>query len=382
MVASARTEPRGSMAMELTIGDPTLMARLERGMDASEERLRALAAEARDPYVAEVAGHLFGRGGKRLRPLLALVGAEFGERRPERRPTAADPSAAGASTTGTAVTDPSAAGLSATDAPAAVDATVDAAALAELVHVASLFHDDVMDQGLTRRGVPSVNARWGNTTAVLAGNWLLSKAAQLAAELGPETIRLQSKVTNRLIMGQIRELVGPSDDDDPLSHYFTVVAGKTAALIAMALQLGAVRTGAPDRVVQALAEYGEHLGIAFQISDDILDVTSTSEVSGKEQGKDLAIGVASLPVLLALADERPEAGELRTLLTAATATAAEGTGLPKAVALLHRCGALAEARTVLHARLLRARTALNGLPDGPATQVLHALCDFVARRDH
>ncbi|NUH35443.1 polyprenyl synthetase family protein [Streptomyces samsunensis] len=376
MVASARTEPRGSMAMELTIGDPTLMARLERGMDASEERLRALAAEARDPYVAEVAGHLFGRGGKRLRPLLALVGAEFGERRPERRPAAADPSAAGASATGTAATDPSA-----TDAPAAVDATVDAAALAELVHVASLFHDDVMDQGLTRRGVPSVNARWGNTTAVLAGNWLLSKAAQLAAELGPETIRLQSKVTNRLIMGQIRELVGPSDDDDPLSHYFTVVAGKTAALIAMALQLGAVRTGAPDRVVQALAEYGEHLGIAFQISDDILDVTSTSEVSGKEQGKDLAIGVASLPVLLALADERPEAGELRTLLTAATA-AAEGTGLPKAVALLHRCGALAEARTVLHARLLRARTALNGLPDGPATQVLHALCDFVARRDH
>ncbi|MEU0923226.1 polyprenyl synthetase family protein [Streptomyces malaysiensis] len=376
MVASARTEPRGSMAMELTIGDPTLMARLERGMDASEERLRALAAEARDPYVAEVAGHLFGRGGKRLRPLLALVGAEFGERcperRPERRPAAADPSAAGASATGTAATDPSA-----TDAPAAVDA----AALAELVHVASLFHDDVMDQGLTRRGVPSVNARWGNTTAVLAGNWLLSKAAQLAAELGPETIRLQSKVTNRLIMGQIRELVGPSDDDDPLSHYFTVVAGKTAALIAMALQLGAVRTGAPDRIVQALAEYGEHLGIAFQISDDILDVTSTSEVSGKEQGKDLAIGVASLPVLLALADERPEAGELRTLLTAATA-ATEGTGLPKAVALLHRCGALAEARTVLHARLLRARTALNGLPDGPATQVLHALCDFVARRDH
>ncbi|ASQ94714.1 polyprenyl synthetase family protein [Streptomyces sp. 11-1-2] len=343
MVASATTESRGSMAMELTTGDPALTARLERGMDASEEQLRALATEARDPLVAEVAGHLFGPGGKRLRPLLALVGAEFGER---------DPSAA-----------------------------VRAATLAELVHVASLYHDDVMDQARTRRGVPSVNARWGNATAVLAGNWLLSKAAQLAAELGPEAIRLQSKVTNRLIMGQIRELVGPSDDDDPLSHYFTVVAGKSASLIAMALQLGAVRTGAPEPAVQALAEYGEHLGIAFQISDDILDITSTSEVSGKEQGKDLAIGVASLPVLLALADERPEAGELRTLLTAATA-GPEGAGLPRAVALLHHCGALAEARTVMHARLLRARTAVNGLPDGPATRVLHALCDFVARRDH
>ncbi len=336
------------MAMELTIGDPALTARLERGMDASEEWLRALAAEAQDPCVAEVAGHLFGPGGKRLRPLLALVGAEFGA----GAPVGAAPSAA-----------------------------VKAAALAELVHVASLYHDDVMDEARTRRGVPSVNARWGNTTAVLAGNWLLSKAAQLAAELGPETIRLQSKVTNRLIMGQIRELVGPSDDDDPLSHYFTVVAGKSAALIAMALQLGAVRTGAPEHVVQTLAEYGEHLGIAFQISDDILDITSTSEVSGKEQGKDLAIGVASLPVLLALADERPEAGELRTLLTAATA-GSEGAGLPRAVALLHRCGALAEARTVMHARLLRARTAANRLPDGPATRVLHALCDFVARRDH
>ncbi|AGP57775.1 polyprenyl diphosphate synthase [Streptomyces rapamycinicus NRRL 5491] len=331
------------MAMELSTGDPALTARLERGMDASEKWLRALAAEAQDPCVAEVAGHLFGPGGKRLRPLLALVGAEFGERAPS--------------------------------------SAVEAAALAELVHVASLYHDDVMDQARTRRGVPSVNARWGNATAVLAGNWLLSKAAQLAAELGPETIRLQSKVTNRLIMGQIRELVGPSDDDDPLSHYFTVVAGKSAALIAMALQLGAVRTGAPEHVVQTLAEYGEHLGIAFQISDDILDITSTSEVSGKEQAKDLAIGVASLPVLLALADERPEAGELRTLLTAATA-GPEGAGLPRAVALLHRCGALAEARTVMHARLLRARTAANGLPDGPATRVLHALCDFVARRDH
>ncbi|WP_246656862.1 polyprenyl synthetase family protein [Streptomyces rhizosphaericus] len=382
MVASARTEPRGSMAMELTFGDPALTARLERGMDASEEWLRALAAGAQDPCVAEVVGHLFGPGGKRLRPLLALVGAEFGE----RDPSSTDPYATDPYATDPSSTDPYATTPYATDPSRAVEAAapsraVEAAALAELVHVASLYHDDVMDQAHTRRGVPSVNARWGNTTAVLAGNWLLSKAAQLAAELGPETIQLQSKVTNRLIMGQIRELVGPSDEDDPLSHYFTVVAGKSAALISMALQLGAVRTGAPEHVVQTLAEYGEHLGIAFQISDDILDITSTSEVSGKEQGKDLAIGVASLPVLLALADERPEAGELRTLLTAATA-GPEGAGLPRAVALLHRCGALAEARTVMHARLLRARTAANGLPDGPATRVLHALCDFVARRDH
>jgi heptaprenyl diphosphate synthase len=345
MVVFAKTVHRSSLATELAVSEPALTARLTRGMNASEERLRGLAAEARDPCVAEIVGHLIDTGGKRLRPLLALVGAEFG------------------------VWDPSLA--------------VEAAALAELVHVASLYHDDVMDQARTRRGVPSANALWGNSAAVLAGNWLLSKAARLAAELGADSMRLQAKVTNRLVAGQMRELTGPTDGEDPLSHYFAVVAGKSAALISMALQVGAVRTGAPDQVVQALAEYGEHLGTAFQIADDILDITSSSEISGKEQGKDLAVGVVSLPVLLALADEGPEAAELRELL-AANALAADpgGPGLPRAVGLLHRTGALAEAEAMMDARLLRARAALTRLPAGPATQVLHSLCDFVARRDH
>ncbi|MEU8823255.1 polyprenyl synthetase family protein [Streptomyces sp. NPDC048636] len=345
MVASfAHTVRGGSLAGELAAREPALAARLRHGLEASEERLRGLAAEAGDPCVARIVGHLIGTGGKGLRPLLALVAAEFGER---------DPGAA-----------------------------VDAAALAELVHVASLHHDDVMDQARTRRGAPSANALWGNSVAVLAGNWLLAKGARLAAELGPEILRLQARVTNRLVAGQIRELTGASSGEDPLSHYFAVVAGKSAALIAMALQSGAIRTGAPADTVEALAEYGEHLGTAFQIADDILDITAASEVSGKEQGKDLAVGVASLPVLLALADGGPAADELRELLTAAGRGREDGAVVPRAMALLRGGDALAEAEAMMRARLALARGALGALPEGAATRVLYGLCDVVADRDH
>ncbi|MBL1098089.1 polyprenyl synthetase family protein [Streptomyces coffeae] len=345
MVASfAHTVRSGFLAGELAAREPALTVRLQRGLGVAEERLRGFAAEAEDPYVARIVGHLIGTGGKRLRPLLALVGAEFGER---------DPGIA-----------------------------VDTAALAELVHVASLYHDDVMDQARTRRGAPSANAMWGNSVAVLAGNWLLAKAARVAAELGPEILQLQARVTNRLVTGQIRELTGASAGEDALSHYFAVVAGKSASLIAMALQSGAIRTGTPETTVQALAAYGEHLGTAFQIADDILDITAASEVSGKEQGKDLAVGVASLPVLLALANEGPEAEELRELLTAAGRGREGAAVVPRAVALLRDGGALAEAEAMMRTRMLRARSALDGLPEGAATRMLYALCDVVADRDH
>ncbi|MBH5335336.1 polyprenyl synthetase family protein [Streptomyces pactum] len=358
---SSNTAPDASMVGELAIADPALAARLADGLREAEERLRGYGAEAGDPRVAEIVGHLIGTGGKRLRPMLALLGGEFGTPDPV--------------------------------------VTVKAAALAEIVHVASLYHDDVMDQARTRRGVPSVNERWGNRTAVLAGNWLLAKAAWLAAELGAETVRLQARVTNRLVHGQVRELAGSYDGQDALSHYFNVVSGKSAALIAMALQIGAVQAGVADAEVQALAEYGEHLGVAFQIADDILDITSSSAVLGKEQGKDLAIGVASLPVLIALTDDGPETAELRRLLTAGRAGSAgapeaggPGSGpraggpgtttLPHTVALLESTGVLDQARSMMHDRLARARVSLALLPDVPAKQVLHSLCDFVARRDH
>lgn len=345
MAAFTGTAPELSLVSELSIGDPALTARLTSGMEAAEQQLRGYATSASDPVTAEIVGHLMGTGGKRLRPMLALLGGEFGTPDPV--------------------------------------VTVKAAALAEIVHVASLYHDDVMDQARTRRGVPSVNARWGNRTAVLAGNWLLAKAAWLAAELGAETVRLQARVTNRLVHGQVRELAGSYDGQDALSHYFSVVSGKSAALIAMALQIGAVQAAVEDADVQALAEYGEHLGVAFQIADDILDITSSSAVLGKEQGKDLSIGVASLPVLIARADDRPETEELRALLAAGSSAGRGGAeALPRTVALLESTGVLDRARSMRDDHLLRARVSLGQLPDVPARDVLHSLCDFVARRDH
>ncbi len=310
-------------------------------LEVAEERLRESIAEARDARVERLAGHVVVSGGKRLRPLLVLLGAEFGER---DRPT-----------------------------------VVDAAVIMELIHAASLCHDDVMDQATTRRGLPSVNAVYGNASAVRAGNWLLAKAGQLASGLGEDGLRLHSRVTERLVQGQLHELIGPTGGVDALTHYFTVISGKSASLISVSLQLGAAEAAAPPGVAEALGSYGEHLGLAFQISDDLLDVTSETSVSGKEQGKDLAAGVTSLPVLLALADHRPKGRKLRDLLASGRpATPREHRRL---LALLRASEVMTESRTLMHEHLTRARTALADLPPGPALTVLDTLCDFVARRD-
>ncbi len=341
MAGLTRTARGRSSLAGMVECEPELEDRLRQGMDASEARLRGCIAEARHPVVAQLAGHLVASGGKRLRPLMVLLGAEFGEY--DR------------------------AGV------------VDAAAIVELVHAASLCHDDVMDQASTRRGMPSVNAVYGNPAAVLAGNWLLARSGSLAAGLEQEGLRLHAQVTERLVQGQIRELIGPADGVDPLAHYFAVISGKSASLIAVSLQLGAAQAGASDTCVRVLGEYGEQLGLAFQISDDLLDITSEASVSGKEQGKDLSAGVASLPVLLALADQRPKAGKLRELLTSGRP------GTPRQhrrlLTLLRASEAMADARVMMHHHLGQSRDALADLPAGPARDVLDALCDFVARRD-
>lgn len=336
------TKPAGgsSLIPHLAIVDPALESRLGHALQASGERLRVLTDGAPDPYVAELVGYLIATGGKLFRPLLALLGAEFG-----------DPDAAG---------------------------VVDAAVIVELVHVASLYHDDVMDQALTRRGVRSANSRWGNSTAVVAGNWLLAKAAQLAAELGPSIVQLHSDAAERLVLGQIYELSGPCAGGDPLSHYFEVIAGKSAALISASLQIGAVQAGAPRSTAKVLADFGEHLGIAFQISDDLLDITSDQLLTGKEQGKDLSLGVASLPVLLALRDERPKARRLRELLVSGRTVTP--TGRRQALALFRRSRAVTDARTILNQHLDQARDALGSLPPSAALRVLDSLCDVVAHR--
>ncbi|MEU9993566.1 polyprenyl synthetase family protein [Streptomyces sp. NPDC048045] len=332
-------EPRESGSLgRLALDDPGLEARLGESLERVEKWLLALAQDAGDPRVGALTRYLAEAGGKRLRPLLVLLGAEFGE--PWR------------------------------------EGITQAAVVAELVHTASLYHDDVMDGAPTRHGVPSVHARFGERAAVFGGDWLLARAAQLAAQLGPDAVQLNARTAGRLVAGQLRELTGPAPGEDPVTHYFQVIAGKTAALLSMSLAIGALQAGAPGAVTP-LTEYGEHLGVAFQIADDLLDLRSPADVSGKERGTDLLAGVPTLPVLLVLDGTGPADAELRDLLAAGPVPAAAAR---RALDLFARSPALAETEAVLHRRLDRARAALDPLPALPARHALLALCDYVAHR--
>ncbi|MER5360096.1 polyprenyl synthetase family protein [Streptomyces sp. NPDC002785] len=331
---------RRSLVSGLAADDPALRDRLTERLRSVEQRLQERTALTADPRLASLVGHLVATGGKRLRPLLVLLGAEFG-----------DPGSRG---------------------------VIDAAVLAELVHVSSLYHDDVIDDADTRHGADSANARWGNRRAVFAGDWLLAQAARMACELGPHAVRVNAEAADRLVHGQTLELLGPGPGTAPLDHYFQVTAGKSASLIALSLRLGAIQAGAPEAHTDVLTEYGEQLGLAFQISDDLLDISSPASALGKEPGMDVVAGVPSLPVLLALAGDDPDDGELRALIAAEPAAGTRRHH--RALELLRNSAALASAGAMMDERLALARTALSALPRTPALRVLDALCDFVAHR--
>ncbi|MEV6958247.1 polyprenyl synthetase family protein [Streptomyces sp. NPDC051207] len=321
-------------------GEPGFQARVGEALDEAEGLLRACTRDTADPRVMALTGHLAATGGKRMRPLLVLLAAEFGD--PYREGVAR------------------------------------AAVVAELVHLASLYHDDVVDRAATRHGAPTANALWGNRQAVQGGDWLLARAARLSADLVPEALRLNALTAGRVIAGQTRELAGPVPGEDPVGHYFRVTAGKTAALLAMSLGVGAFQSGASPAVADALIEYGEQLGIAFQIADDLLDLLSPEASSGKQQGKDLLAGVDSLPVMLARAGTDPRDAELRELLAAGPAA---GAGWHRrALDLFAVSQATIRTEAILYQRLALARSALTSLPPLPARDALDSLCDFVARR--
>ncbi len=177
----------------------------------------------------------------------------------------------------------------------------------------SLYHDDVMDEAVLRRGADSANSRWDNHVAILTGDWLFAKSSELTSQLGPEAVRIQAETFTRLVEGQILETVTPPSGE-ALSHYLEVVAGKTGSLIATSARYGARFGGATPEVEEALTAYGEIVGTAFQLSDDILDVASDSEESGKTPGTDLREGVPTLPTLMALASGDPADARLHELL--------------------------------------------------------------------
>jgi heptaprenyl diphosphate synthase len=322
----------------INVGDPALEADLNAGMAAVEELLRA-SVKSDYPFVTETSRHLVDAGGKRFRPLLVLLAAQFG-----------DAQALG---------------------------VVPAAVVVELTHLATLYHDDVMDEAALRRGAPSANARWDNTVAILTGDFLFARASDLLADLGPEAVRIQSRTFERLVTGQIRETVGAGDGRDPLEHYLSVVADKTGSLIATSGRFGAMLSGADETVIDVMTRYGERIGVAFQLSDDILDVASESVESGKTPGTDLREGVPTLPVFHALRSDDPADARLLELLSGPIDDDADHL---EALRLLRAHPAMAAARADLKRWAEDARAVLEPLPDVSAKAALAAVCDAVIAR--
>ncbi len=326
----------------LSVRDQALETDVQTGLAAVEEGLLD-ATKSEVPFITEAAQHLVRAGGKRFRPLLVMLSSQFG--------------------------DPYAPGI------------VPSAVVVELTHLATLYHDDVMDEADVRRGVPSANSRWSNSVAVLTGDFLFARASHILADLGPEAVRIQAEAFERLVTGQILETAGPRDGRDPVEHYLDVMSGKTGSLVAVSCRFGAMISGADESVVDILTQYGERLGTAFQLADDVLDIASDSHESGKTPGTDLREGIPTLPVLhlraMAEAQGRPEDVELCELLDGDLSGDAE---LAEVLRRLRAHPALAQARrdTVRYAE--EARAALAPLPDCYAKSALAELCDAVVHR--
>ena len=312
---------------------------------AEVERRLADQVRADHPVLGPAANHLLQAGGKRFRPVMTLLAGMI---------SAADD------------------GVGA----ARHDDVINAAVVVELTHLATLYHDDVMDEAAVRRGADSVNARWGNSTAVLTGDFLFARASDLLADLGPAAVRIQARAFARLVTGQIDETAGPTQGQDRIQHYLSVVADKTASLIAASAQLGSLLSGASPDAVQRLTEFGERIGVAFQLSDDLLDVAADAEDSGKTPGTDLREGVPTLPVLFAQRSVDPADARLLTLLDRPVAEA----DVAEALALLRQHPAMDMARSELRRHAEAARESLAPLPDGPARRALADLCDVVVKR--
>jgi heptaprenyl diphosphate synthase len=319
----------------LGVTDPALQGLVNDGLARVEERLREVVVSSH-PLLSDAAAHLVEAGGKRFRPLLALLAAQFGD------PTS--------------------------------PLVIDAAVVVELTHLATLYHDDVMDEAPVRRGAESANTRWTNTVAILTGDYLFARASDLTAGLGTEATRLQSRTFARLVEGQIAETAGPAAGADPVTHHLQVLADKTGSLISTSARLGALMAGADRAVVETLAAYGEAIGIAFQLSDDLIDVLSEPGQSGKTPGTDLREGIATLPVLLARADGDTE------LLAVLEADLSSDAALADALQLLRGHPAMGQARARLDAYVVEARGIASSLPTGPPRDALLALCDYVLER--
>lgn len=327
-----------STVVTLDLPDAALAASIVDGLAQVEAGLRE-AAQAQHDLLGETASYLI-PGGKRFRATLLLLAAQFGDPADER--------------------------------------VVPAAVAIELTHLATLYHDDVMDEAPVRHGQPSANVRWGNTVAILTGDFLFARASGILASLGADAVRIQAETFSRLVAGQVAETIGPQPGEDPLEHYLSVVSDKTASLIGTSGEFGAMYSGAPAAVIERIRPACEALGIAYQLCDDILDVASESAQSGKTPGTDLREGVRTLPMLHALRSVSPGDSRLVDLLGRGELT--DPVLHAEALALLrsHPAMGLARADTRQWAQI--AREQILRLPDVPARAAFESLCEFVTER--
>lgn len=326
----------------MAFGIPHLDVKLELSIRSDMKRVEDLLRKQIQgdyPLVIETSRHLVEAGGKRLRPLLALLAAQFGD--PKRAEI------------------------------------IEAAVVCELTHLATLYHDDVMDDAPLRRGVESANARWNNTVAILTGDYLFAKASDLLADLGPEAVRLQARTFERLVIGQITETQGSTTGLSMLDHYLKVVADKTGSLIATSARFGALLSGAPTEIVESLTRFGEKIGIVFQLADDIIDISSESNESGKTPGTDLREGVPTLVTLLVLESKGPADQQLREILSAPIENE---TVVATTLEQLRSHEAMKTAKKLLHQYADAAQLELKNLPDGSAKRALIELCETIITR--
>ncbi len=327
-----------TMVAGVELGDPVLAENVRDGLAAVETLMVEELSDGED-FLTEAALHLAKAGGKRFRPLFAVLTGQWGQ-----------------------PNDPS---------------IVTAATVVELVHLATLYHDDVMDEATVRRGAPSANVRWGNSVAILAGDYLFAHASRLTSTLGPSAVEVIAKTFAELVTGQMRETIGASEKKDPVEHYLRVVWEKTGSLIAAAGRFGGTFSGADDEQIERLERLGDAVGVAFQIVDDIIDIASDATDSGKTPGTDLREGVHTLPVLYALMDEGPDGERLRELLVGPLE---EEALVAEALELLKRSSGMDAAKKTLQTYVDHAHAELEALPQGPANEALRRLVDFTVAR--
>jgi heptaprenyl diphosphate synthase len=316
--------------------DPALEREIRARLDEVESALEK-AVRADSDMLAETAQYLLAAGGKRFRPMLVLLSGYFG-----------DPSD-----------------------PRLIPGSVSI----ELVHQATLYHDDVIDEADRRHAVQSANARWSNTVAILTGDYLFAKASEISTELGTDICALLARTIATLCDGQIREVEAAGRIEQSETDYLDIIRRKTGALIATSCRLGGMLSDAPPDALDVLEQYGEALGLAFQLSDDIMDLTASQQTLGKEPGQDMREGVYTLPVLHALGGSR--GSELRAVLQEGPPS---GDRLDRALEIVRAPDHLGRARAAVVSEVDRAHALTERLPSGPARTALGQLAEFLAAR--